>query len=88
MCFDSVGISSNKQCYIKRKSLATDDPTNIFKNIFGAKNINKNQIQKMDVALSHFSLVSFFVSMVLLRIPTAVEATTGIEGFKYQAGYG
>ena len=31
---------------------------------------------------------SFFISMVLLRIPTAVQPMTGIEGFKYQASEG
>ena len=29
-----------------------------------------------------------FISMVLLRIPTAVQPMTGIEGFKYQASDG
>ena len=30
----------------------------------------------------------FFISIVLLRIPTAVQLMTGIEGFKYQASDG
>ena len=30
----------------------------------------------------------FFISMVLLRIPTPVQPMTGIEGFKYQASNG
>ena len=30
----------------------------------------------------------FFISMVLLRIPTAVQPGTGIERFKYQASDG
>ena len=30
----------------------------------------------------------FFISMVLLRIPTPVQPMTGIEGFKYQASDG
>ena len=29
-----------------------------------------------------------FISIVLLRIPTAVQPMTGIEGFKYQASDG
>ena len=31
---------------------------------------------------------SVFISMVLLRIPAAVQPLTGIEGFIYQAGDG
>ena len=37
--------------------------------------------------LANFSLY-FFISMVLLRIPTAVEPMIGIGGFKYQASDG
>ena len=33
-------------------------------------------------------IVFFFISMVLLRIPTAVQPMAGIEGFKYQASDG
>ena len=32
--------------------------------------------------------VTFFISMVLLRIPTAVQPMTGIKGFKYQVSDG
>ena len=32
-----------------------------------------------------FKIYCFFTSKVLLRIPTAVQPTTGIEGFKYEA---
>ena len=34
--------------------------------------------------INHF----YIISMVLLRIPTAVQPVTGIEGFKYQASHG
>ena len=35
------------------------------------------------LANNTYSDCMFFISMVLLRIPTAVQPMTGIEGFKY-----
>ena len=35
-----------------------------------------------------YFISNLFFSMVLLRIPTAVQPMTGIEGFKYQASDG
>ena len=33
-------------------------------------------------------MLVFFIALVLLRIPTAVQPMTGIEGFKYQGSDG
>ena len=42
----------------------------------------------MIVARSRTIETLYFFSMISLRIPTAVQPMTGIEGFKYQASDG